>query len=95
MERKNTFKVGDLAVVMDKEYLKAHSRQTPTIVGGMYKYAGKTVRIAGFYTASNEDFAYLEDLNGERICCMWNQDWLCPVYEDDVVSSEVFDDLFA
>lgn len=95
MERKNTFKVGDLAVVMDKEYLRAHSMQTPTIVNAMYKYAGKTVRIAGFYTAANADFAYLEDLNGERISCMWNQDWLCPVYKDDAVSHEVFDDLFA
>lgn len=94
MERKNTFKVGDLAVVMNKEYLQEHRMQTPTIVPGMYRYAGKTVRIAGFYTAANADFVYLEDLNGERISCMWNQEWLCPVYEGDAVSSEVFDDLF-
>lgn len=91
MKTENTFKVGDIAVVMDKEYLREHSRQTPTIANGMYKYAGKTVGISGFY----ENFVYLEELDGTSISCMWNQDWLYPVYEGDAVSPEVFDDLFA
>lgn len=90
MKTENTFKVGDIAVVMGKEYLQEHRMQTPTIVNGMYKYAGKTVRISGFY----ENYVYLEELDGTSIICMWNQDWLCPAYEDDAVSPEVFDDLF-
>lgn len=84
------YSVGDTVVIKDAEFLENHSEERPTVVTGMLHLAGKIVRISSYY----EGFVHLEDLDGENVGYLWNENWLEPVCSMDDSIEEAFDELF-